>query len=378
MVKKPGLLLAVILVAVLVSLGAACSRLPSATSPAPSDPDFALLQEAWDALREEFVGWEDVDPEALIRGAVRGMANAVDDPYTAYLDPEAYDMSVTGLSGKFEGIGAWVGDRDGSIVIIAPIPDSPADRAGIRAGDIIMAIDGESTIDLSIMDAVRIIRGPKGTPVLLQVLHEDSEEPDDIEIIRDEIELESVNYEMIDEIAHITITNFTDRTAAEMSDILEELDPETAAIILDMRYNPGGLLDAVVYVAGRFLDDGIVVYVVDADGNREDHPVTPHGETINLPMVVLVNEFSASGSEVLSGALQDHGRAVVAGTTTFGKGSVNILHRLSDGSGLYITVARWYTPSGRLIEGEGLEPDIELDPEEDAIEWALDYLRSDA
>lgn len=358
--------------------GAGCSLLLSPTGPpagAP-DPDFALLQEAWDVLHEDFVEPETLDAEALLRGAVRGMAEAVDDPYTSYLDPEAYEMSVGDLSGTFEGIGAWVGSREDRIVIIAPIPGSPADEAGIRAGDAILGIDGRPTVDMSIMDAVRTIRGPKGTPVVLTVLHEGDEETKDIEIVRAEIELPSVHLEMLDDIAHIRLTNFSERTSEELDDAIDAMDEDTAGIVLDLRNNPGGLLDAVVDVAGRFLDDGIVVYVVDGDGNRRDSPVRPHAEVITMPMVVLVNEFSASGSEVLSGALQDHDRAVVAGETTFGKGSVNVLRQLSDGSGLYITVAHWFTPSGRLIEGEGLEPDVELDAETDPLEWALEHLRS--
>lgn len=345
---------------------------------AESGPDFSLLKEAWDVVYEEYVEQEKLDALTLLRGAIKGMVDALDDPYSSYMDRDAYEMSASDLTGKFEGIGAYVGYDEGKIVIISPIPGSPADQAGIRSGDIIMAIDGESTVEMSIMDAVYRIRGPRDTPVNLLVLHEGETEPVEIEIIRGEIELVSVRFEMKEDIAHIVITNFSERTNDELSSALEDMAAEAASgIILDLRNNPGGLLSSVVEVASRFLEKGVVVSMVDNEGSKTELSVKRRGEVVDLPMVVLVNNFSASGSEVLAGALQDHERAVVAGAMTFGKGSVNILHPLSDGSGMYITVGRWYTPGGRLIEGEGIEPDYMLDPEEeDAFEWALDYLKN--
>ncbi|MBL7164853.1 MAG: S41 family peptidase [Dehalococcoidales bacterium] len=366
-----------LLIAGLVLLpGAGCTVFTE--SEAEPGPDFSLLKEAWDVVYEEYVEQEKLDDETLLRGAIKGMVDALDDPYSSYMDSDAYEMSASDLTGKFEGIGAYVGYDEGRIVIISPIPGSPADKAGIRAGDIIMAIDDESTVEMNIMDAVSRIRGTRGTPVSLLVLHEDETEPVEIEIIRGEIELVSVLFEMEEDIAHITITNFSERTGDELSSALEDMAAETASgIILDLRNNPGGLLSSVVEVASRFLEKGIIVSTVDNEGNRDELSVKRRGEVIDLPMVVLVNNYSASGSEVLAGALQDHERAVVAGALTFGKGSVNILHQLSDGSGLYITIGRWYTPGGRLIEGEGIEPDYTLDPEEqDAFEWALDYLKN--
>jgi len=305
------------------------------------------------------------------------MIDAIEDPYSAYLEPDAYEMSASDLAGKFEGIGAYVGYNEGRIVIIAPIPGSPADEAGIRSGDIILGIDDESTIEMNVMDAVNRIRGKRGTPVKLLVLHDGDEEPVEIEIIRGEIELVSVFFEMNGDIAHISITNFSERTSDELAPVLDEvLDKDARGIILDLRSNPGGLLSTVAEVAGRFVEKGLVVTMVDNEGNKTEVPLKRNGTVIDLPIVVLVNSYSASGSEVLAGALQDYERAVVAGVTTFGKGSVNYLHELSDGSGLYLTVGRWYTPDGRLIEGEGIEPDYVLDAEEDALEWALDYLGS--
>ena len=263
-------------------------------------------------------------------------------------------------------------------MIIAPIADSPADKAGIKAGDTILEINGEPVVDMSLAEAIIKIRGPKGTAVRLLILHEGETEPEEIEIIRARVELHSVRFEMKEDIAHINVTQFSERTKEELFPSLQSLAEKKArGIILDLRHNPGGLLESVVDVASYFLHDGTVVDIIDNQGNMTTLQVKTSALTTDLPMVVLVDNASASGSEVLAGALQDHGRATIAGTKTYGKGSVNILHRLDDGSGLYITTARWFTPHGHLIEGEGIAPDHELElTGEDAIQWAVDYLKS--
>ena len=344
-----------------------------------SEPETGLevVEEAWEVILQDYVDKDNLDTGTLAQGAIEGMVEALDDPYTSYLDAETYQLSLRSLEGKFEGIGAYVGMRDEQLIIIAPIADSPADKAGIKAGDVILEVDGESTSDMSLAEAVLNVQGPAGTTVTLLILHEGETEPVVIEIVRAEIELPSVQFEMREEIAYINITYFSERTAQELSPVVESINQQAATgIILDLRSNPGGLLGAVVDAAGFFLDEGVVLDVVDNEGNRDIYSVRPGEISTDLPMVVLVDEYSASGSEVLAGALQDHGRATIAGAKTFGKGSVNILRQFTDGSGLYITSARWLTPSGRLIEGEGLYPDYELELEgEDAIQWAIDYLR---
>ncbi len=345
----------------------------------PPQSDLGIIEQAWEMIIRDYVENDQIDTEALAQGAVRGMVEALGDPYTSYLDAEAYQLSLRGLEGSFEGIGAHVTIKDEQLMIIAPIADSPADRAGIRAGDVILEIDGQSTMGMSLAEAVLLVQGPEGTQVNLLVLHEGETEPELISIVRAVIEIPSVDFEMREEIAYIIITHFSERTAGELLPVMETIAQQGAeGIVLDLRSNPGGLLDTVIDVAGFFLDEGVVVVdVVDNEGNHEVYSVKPGGITTDLPMVVLVDSYSASGSELLAGALQDYERAIIAGATTFGKGSVNILHQLGDGSGLYITNARWFTPNGRLIEGEGIYPDYELELEgEDAIQWAIDYLRS--
>ncbi len=356
-----------------LSFGAGCA-LGDRTPPSLGEGLDSIAQ-AWDIIFNDYVDQDRLDTSTLSQAAIKGMVEALDDPYSAYLDAETYQLSLSNLEGKIEGIGAYVAVEDGQIIIIAPIADSPAAKAGIKAGDIILKINGEPTLEMSLVEVVLYIRGPKGTSVRLLILHQGETEPEEIEIVRAEIEVPSVHFEMKGDIAYINITYFSERTNEELSPVLQSITQEAATgIILDLRSNPGGLLQAVVDVASRFLKEGVVVDVVDNQGRHTTSTVKPKGATTDLPLVVLVDSYSASGSEVLVGALQDYDRATIAGTTTFGKGSVNILRQLKDGSGLYITTARWLTPDGRLIEGEGLSPDKELEGE-DAIGWAINYLK---
>ena len=337
-----------------------------------------IVGQAWNVILTEYVDRDKLETSTLRRGAIEGMLESLDDPYSSYLEPEHYELGLSSLEGEFNGIGAYVTIEDKQLMIIAPIADSPADKAGIKAGDIILEINGEPVAEISLAEAIIKIRGPQGTSVKLLVLHEGETEPEEIEITRTRVELPSVHFEMEGDIALINITQFSERTEDELSPALQSLEEEkTRGIILDLRNNPGGLLETVIDVASHFLSEGNIVDIVTNQGKVATLKVKKSTPTTDLPMVVLVNNASASGSEVLAGALQDHGRAIVAGNTTYGKGSVNILHRLDDGSGLYITTARWLTPSGRLIEGQGIEPDQKLElTGEDAIRWAVGYLTS--
>ena len=364
-----------LVVSLALSFGAGCA-LGLGTSPGPSQ-GLDVIEQAWNIIFHDYVDKDRLSASTLSQAAIEGMIEAIDDPYTSYLNAEDYQLSLTSLEGEFGGIGAHVTVKDGQLTIIAPIAGSPADEAGIRAGDIIVEVDGQPTAEMSLAEAVLKIRGPEGTSVRLLILHQGDTEPEEIEITRAKIELPSVRFEMRGDIAYINITHFSRRTSEELSLVLESVSQQMATgIILDLRSNPGGSLEAVVDTASYFLKEGVVVNVVDNQEKQTALEVEPNGVTIDLPLVVLVDNYSASGSEVLAGALQDYGRATIAGTKTHGKGSVNILRPLKDGSGLYITTARWLTPNGRLIEGEGLYPDYELElVGEDAIQWAIDYLR---
>jgi carboxyl-terminal processing protease len=378
MSKKMKIVVSLFLAAV-IALSFTVGCFVGVDSAPPTDlEDFEVVEQAWEILVSYYVENDQIDTEALAQGAINGMVEALGDPYTSYLDADTYRLSLQSLAGSFEGIGAYVTSEEGQIIIVSPIADSPADRAGIEAGDIIVAVDGQSTEGMSLTEAVLLVQGPEGTTVDLLVLHEGETEPVLISVVRAVIEVPSIDFEMMDEIAYIGITDFTDRTGGEMSLALAEAEQQGAeGIIIDLRGNLGGPLAAAVDVTSFFLEEGVVVEVVDNEGHRDVYPVKNVGITTDLPLVVLVNEYSASASEVVAGALQDYGRAVIAGTRTLGKGSANILLQLGDGSALYVTNARWFTPNGRLIEGEGIEPDYEIDLEtEDAIQWAIDYLRN--
>ncbi len=370
------ILFSLLLLAILALAFGSGFTLGSQSSPGSSEGKKVLTQ-AWDFIFNDYVDQDRLDDSALSQAAIKGIIEELDDPYTSFLDAESFKLGLSNLHGEIEGIGAQVGIREEQLTVIAPIAGSPADQAGVEAGDVILEVDGQPTSEMSLAEAVLNIRGPKGTAVVLLILHQQETEPVKIEIIRDSIGLTSTIFEMKEDIAHIRITHFSGRTADEMLPILESLTEQGATgIIIDLRHNPGGLLDEVISVVSYFIPEGVVVKVVDNQGEVTTREVTPVHLTVDLPMVVLVDGASASGSEVLSGALQDYGRATVAGQQTFGKGSVNILRQLDDGSGLYITIARWLTPDGRLIEGEGITPDIELDLEEvDAVQWAIDYLK---
>ena len=375
---KRTIVIALLLAGLVLSLAPGCSPIMSLTGPDNAGQGLGTVSEAWDIIFEDYVEKDSLDAEALRQGAIKGMVEALDDPYTAYLDAETYQLSLSGLEGRFDGIGATVTRRDDRIIIVEPFPDSPAEKAGIRANDAVLEIDGNSVSEMSLVEAVLLVRGPRGTVVSLLVLHDGDTEPVEIEVVRDEIEVASVHFRMIGDIAYIKITDFSARTDDELLSALNSLIQENArGIILDLRRNLGGTLTSVVDVASRFLTEGTVVDVVDSQGSRTTRPVVHQEVTTDLPMVVLVDDYSASGSEVLAGALQDYSRATIAGSQTFGKGSVNILRPLTDGSGLYITFARWFTPHGRLIEGQGIVPDYQLEMEgEEAIQWAVDYLKS--
>tara|TARA_Y100000588_G_scaffold252242_1_gene266816 strand:- start:1239 stop:2531 length:1293 start_codon:yes stop_codon:yes gene_type:complete len=379
----------------------------SSASGAIQDPQDSIIIEVWEILSDNFVDKETLNPESISKAGldalfstiatdksydpstlsyitIDAMLEEIGDPHTFLFRPDAYSLYSQNTQGEFDGIGARVELSDSKLTIVEPIQGTPAFKAGIEAGDVILAVNGESTLGWSLLESVTRIRGPKGTSVNLLIQRVGVSEPFELEITRSSINEESVTMNIIDEdFAYIRISCFCDDTDEELENILTLASNENpAGVILDLRNNLGGLLSTTVNIADVFLGEQIVLYAIDSDGKRTDY-FTKSDSQIDLPMVVLVNEFSASASEVLSGALQDHGRAKIIGTKTFGKGSVNLPKKLSDESALYYSIARWYSPDGNMIEGKGIKPDFTVeaiqgkDPEKDSqLEMALNRLKS--
>ena len=363
------------------------------TSVAQDEVDFGVLDEIYGIIREDFVAQDSVDPEMLRQGAIDGALAALGDPHTIYIDPETYSLGIDIVTGQFEGIGARV-EHDpvsGEIVIVAPFRDSPADKAGIRAGDVILTVDGESTAGWTVGQAVRVIRGPQGTEVTLGVVHENGDS-EDITITRSVItvptvftnELDDADGDPVNDIAYVELQQMTEEAVGDLEDMLSDIEEKGyRGLILDLRRNPGGGLSATVEIADLFLDSGVILIQVDKEGNETVEHADGGDEGEEIPLVLLIGSGSASGAEVLAAAVRDNDRAVLIGSTTFGKGSVNHLRELSDGGALYITIARWLTPNGEQIEAIGLAPDIEVVPTDEDIELgrdvqlfeAIDYLR---
>jgi carboxyl-terminal processing protease len=337
----------------------------------------AVIDQAWNAVYQDYVEPGKLDSTNLSHGAIKGMITALDDPYSAFLDPEMYKLFESDLEGTFEGIGAQVNmNKSNQPTIVAPLENSPAQKAGIKTGDIILEINGKSTEGMSLIEVVLNIRGPAGTSVKLTVQHEGQSTPVEIDIVRARISSFTVSSEMKGDIAYIRINEFDTKTNAEFNSALQSVvSQRSAGIILDLRSNPGGIVPVVVDVASHFIKDGVVLTLVDNHGNKTPVLVNPNGVFTDLPVVVLVDQYSASGSEVLTAALRDHNRATIAGVKTFGKGSYDINVPLEDGSDIYLTVGRWLRPNGQLIEGKGIEPDYTLTVTgDDEIQWAIDFL----
>ncbi len=375
----------IILILIVLLAVSACDIDLSVNDPAE---ELDVVEEAWNIIHDEYVDSDQLDDQALIEGAIRGMTEAIKDPYTAYLGPEESAISSSELEGDFSGIGAILTVEDEKLTVVSPIANSPAEEAGIRPGDVILKIDGMVTSEMSLVGAVLKIRGEKGTKVVLTVIHPDTDTAVEIGITRAEIELPSVTWEMLPgNIAHISITNFSSRTGDELESALEDAGSQgVAGIALDLRDNPGGLVSAAVDVVSQFVADGLVVYALDNKSERDEWEVKSGGLALDIPLIVLVNKYSASASEVVAGALQDHDRGFIMGTTTYGKGKMNLVNDLSNGGSLYVTFARWFTPHGRQIDEKGITPDIEVEitPEDienefdPQLERACEYLRQNA
>ena len=327
------------------------------------DIDFSLFWDTWDALQSQYVDHEEVNDKKLFYGALKGMVASLKDPYTVFMDPKIAKDFSDDLAGTFEGIGAEIGIKNDILTIIAPLPDMPAEKAGLKAGDKVFSIDDVSTRGMSIDEAVNRIRGPKQTEVILSISRKGLDEIKQIPIIRGKIIVSSIRTEMRDDnIFVIKILNFNNDTElAFNSAVREVLDKNPDGIILDLRNNPGGYLDTAIEVASEWVEDGIVVTEKYNEERKIEHLARGRARLKDFSTVVLVNEGSASASEIVSGALQDNNLVKLVGKKTFGKGSVQSLTYLDDGSSIKITVAKWLTPSGRSINDEGVDVDYDIE-----------------
>ena len=335
--------------------------------------DFNLYSEVWDSLKTNFVDKNKLTDKDLFYGSLKGMVAAAGDPYTVFMDPKEAKDFADGLAGTFEGIGAEVGLRSDIITIIAPLDGMPAQKAGIMAGDKIYAIDGKSTLGLTIDQAVKAIRGPKDTKVTLTIIRA-KDKPKDITIVRSVVVVKSVKTEIRpDGIMVITVSNFNDDTAGLFDQAVNlALTKKPKGIILDLRNDPGGYLDTAVSLASEWIEGGPVVAEQFNGNKRNEYASNGKARLKDFKTIVLVNGGSASASEILAGALRDYKKATLVGETTFGKGSVQTLNDLSDGSSLKITVAKWMTPAGEAINEKGLAPQVEIKMTEVDVNKNLD------
>ena len=328
---------------------------------APSDVPMELT-DVWKAWTLFGGKWPGLDRVRLANAAVDGMLDSLGEGSAAHLTGEAYARAQENLRGTYEGIGAFVGVQDGKI-ILSPMPDSPAQRAELQAGDELIGVDGDSVDGKSLQEVVEHVRGPAGTKVTLLIEREGEEGPLEFNVIRGDVGMISVDRRLYPgAIGHISISEFTENTPDEVLDALEDLQRlDLLALILDLRSNPGGSIESASKVVSQFLSGGLFMYEIDKGGQRRDWPLEEAEiDSKGIPMVVLVNELTGSVAEAAAGAFQDAERAKVFGMRTVGKGSANVYKELSDGSAIYIPISFWYTPSGRLLEGTGIEPDIEV------------------
>ncbi|MCK5710332.1 MAG: S41 family peptidase, partial [Deltaproteobacteria bacterium] len=335
-----------------------------------------------DLIQRNYV--EEVEGEELTTKAIEGMLRGL-DPYSAYLSPERYRDLEIGTSGEFGGVGMEVTTKNGLLEVITPIEGGPAEKAGIKPKDLIIEIEGKTTKDMVVQEAVNLLRGPKGSPVNITIEREGEPNPIKITLIRDKITIKSVKQKLLDnQIGYIKLSQFQEESSQELRTALLELESQNGkdlrGVILDLRNNPGGLLGEAIEVVDEFMDQGLIVSVRgrSEDQTREFY-ATKDGNFQQYPIVVIVNEGSASASEVVAEALQDSKRATILGTNTFGKGSVQTIIRLEDGSGLKLTTAKFYAPSGRSISEVGVTPDVivENDNAKDKqLETAVDLLKS--
>ena len=322
---------------------------------------FGIFWEAWEIVRRDFFHPEsEPQPLEMTYGAIRGMVASMGDPNTLFVEPAQTSIWEQDLQGEFEGIGATVNMKDGRLVIVQPLPGSPAEKAGLLPDDVVLTVDGQSIEGMELLDAINLIRGPEGTVVILGISREGHDGVIDVSMERGMIELATLDAEMLDDgIAYVRLREFNGRADSLMRSALERLmNEEPKGLILDLRSNPGGFLGTAVDIGGQFIDKGVILIERSKNGVEREHRARKGGLATEVPLVVLVNGSSASASEIVAAAVQDHKRGILVGQPTHGKGSVQNSHHLSDGSSIRVTVSRWYTPNDHEISPQGLTPDI--------------------
>jgi len=347
------------------------------TTPPPSkNVDFSLFWDVWRRLEESYIDKKAIDQSKMVYGAISGMVSALGDPYTVFLPPSQNKESKDSLGGHFEGIGAQLGVKDKKIIVVAPLKGTPAEKAGLRASDWIVKVDGKDTADWTLPETVSAIRGQKGTKVVLTILRKDEEKTRDVSVVRDTINVPSVEWEMKDsgrgKVVYLKLSQFGDKSNNEWDKAVEEIEArlkndnnrEIKGLVLDLRNNPGGYLSGAVYIASEFVENGNIVTQESTGEVKKNFNVNRTGKLIDIPVVVLVNKGSASASEIVAGALRDRIGAKLVGETTFGKGSIQDVQELPAGAGLHITIAKWLLPSGKWVNGSGIKPDLVVENEE--------------
>lgn len=336
----------------------------------PAGVDFSLFWDVWAVIQNKYVGREELNPQKMIYGAIAGLIKSLGDPYSVFMEPEQSKQFIEEMGGSFSGIGAEVGIRNEILTIIAPLENSPAKKAGLLAGDKILKINNVLTADLSLDEAVRLIRGEKDTEVILLITRDGWEDTKEFKIIRDIIKIPILKWEMKeDNIAYLQFYHFTENSAAEFGKVVNQiLKGKPRGLILDLRNNPGGYLEIAVDIASWFLPRGEIVALEDfGNGEKTEYRSSGYDVLKNLPTIILINQGSASASEIVAGALRDHLGTKIVGEKSFGKGSVQELERLKGGSNIKITIAKWLTPKGTSIQDTGIEPDIKVEMPKEEI-----------
>lgn len=338
--------------------------------------DFKLFWDVWDLLSRSYLDKKAIDAEKLFHGAISGMVAALGDPYTVFLPPQQQKFSTEELNGSFEGVGIQLGfNKEKRLTVIAPLDGTPAQKAGIKPEDLILKIDGKDTVNMTLPEAVTLIRGPKGTKIELTILRGEDSEPLQFTLTRESIIVKSVEVsfktaESGKKVAIIKLSRFGERTKEEWNEAVNKLLSENAqAVVLDVRNNPGGFLDGAVFIASEFIDSGDIVLQENSSGEKTSFKVNRAGKLTEMPVIVLINKGSASASEIVAGALRDRKGIRLAGEKSFGKGTIQEAQDLAGGTGIHITVAKWLTPKGSWVnDSQGFEPDVKVEPAKEETE----------